>query len=86
MNAYTCAGFRSVRAESNREAAEIFAKREAVKQYGKKGLVRVLNEDGWCFDGRVIRWQAFIGKASGRNETTGHNIHLTVTMRKGGAK
>lgn len=82
MNWYTCAGFRSVRAESNAEAAQIFAKREAVKRYGKKGLVRVLNENGRSFDGTVIHWNAFIGKATGLNETTGHNIHLTVTMRR----
>lgn len=86
MNWYTCAGYRPVRAESNREAAEIFATREAVKRYGKKGLVRVLNENCRSVDGRLVEWQAFIGKVSGHNETTGHNIHLTVTMRKGGAR
>lgn len=85
MNWYTCAGYRPVRAEGNQEAAEIFATREAVKRYGKKGLVRVLNENGRSFDGRLVEWQAFIGKVSGRNETTGHNVHLAVTMRKGGA-
>ena len=82
MNWYTCSGYRPVRAENNEEAAEIFATREAVKRYGKKGLVRVLNENGRSFNGTVIHWQAFIGKETGRNETTGHNIHLTVTMRK----
>lgn len=82
MNWYTCAGYRPVRAESNREAAEIFATREAVKQYGKKGLVRVLNENAWNHDLRLVEWQAFIGKMSGHNETTGHTIHFTVTMRK----
>lgn len=86
MNWYTCAGYRPVRAENNREAAEIFATREAVKQYGKKGLFRVLNENGRSVDGRLVEWQAFIGKETGRNETTGHNIDLTVTMRKGGAR
>jgi hypothetical protein len=85
LNWYTCASFRPLRAEGNRDAARVFATREAVKRYGKKGLVRVLNENARSRDGRVVEWQAFIGKATGRNETTGHNVHLTVTMRKGGA-
>ena len=76
MNWYTCAGFRPVRAEGNRDAAMVFAIREAVKRYGKKGLVRVLNENARSQDGRVVEWDAFIGKVSGRNETTGHNFHL----------
>ena len=82
MNWYTCAGFRPVRAEGNRDAAMIFATREAVKRYGKEGLVRVLNENARSQDGRIIEWNAFIGKATGRNETTGHNFHLTVTQRR----
>lgn len=82
MNWHTCAGFRPVRAEGNRDAAMVFATREAVKRYGKKGLVRVLNENTRSQDGRVVEWQSFIGKVSGRNETTGHNFHLTVTQRK----
>lgn len=82
MNWYTCAGFRPVRAEGNRDAAMVFATREAVKRYGKKGLVRVLNENARSQDGRVVEWDAFIGKVSGRNETTGHNFHLTVTQRR----
>lgn len=85
MNWYTCAGFRPVRADGNRDAAMVFAGREAVKCYGKKGLVRVLDENARSRDGWIVEWNAFIGKATGHNETTGHNVHLTVTMRKGGA-
>lgn len=82
MNWYTCAGFRPVRAEGNRDAAMVFATREAVKRYGKKGLVRILDENARSQDGRVVEWQAFIGKVLGRNEAAGHNFHLTVTQRR----
>lgn len=86
MNLYTCAGFRSVRADGSRDAAEIFATREAVRRYGKRGVCRVLNENGRSIDGTVVEWQAFIGYPTGCGETTGGNICFTVTMRKGGAK
>lgn len=81
MNWYTCAGFRPVRAEGNRDAAEVFAQREAVKRYGKKAVVRILTEKARSQDGRIIEWDAFLGLLSRSSECTGHNFHLMVTKR-----
>ncbi len=33
------------------------------------------------FDNTVGEWQAFVGYRTGQNQTTGRNIHLTVTRR-----
>ncbi len=83
MNLYHCNGFRCVRADGILDAAEVFAKRAARRAFGRRGIVRTLNEESWTKDFSLIEFSAFIGYASGRNETTGHNIRFTVT--KGGA-
>jgi len=83
VNLYHCAGFRSVRADGILDAAEVFAKRAARRAFGRRGLVRVLNEDSYSEDFCLVEFNAFIGYPSGRNETTGHNYRFTVT--KGGA-
>lgn len=82
MSLYHCSGFRSVRAEGILEAAEVFAKRAARRAFGRRGIVRVLREDSYAPDYSLIEFEAFIGYASGQNETTGRNVRFTVT--KGG--
>ena len=83
MTLFHSSGFRSVRAEGIRDAAEVFAKRAARRAFGKRGIVRTLNEESWTKDFSLIEFSAFIGYPSGPNETTGHNIRFTV--RNGGA-
>lgn len=84
MNLYHCNGFRSVRADGIHDAAEIFAKRAARRAFGKRGLVRTLNEDSYTEDFSLVEFNAFIGYPSGHNETTGRNVRFTV--RDGGAE
>jgi|688.fasta_scaffold209390_2 hypothetical protein len=81
MHKYTTAGRRPVNAESMRDAAEVFALREARTLFGRWAYVRLLNCNGQSFDGRVAEWQAFVGYRTGAGETTGRNVHLTVTLR-----
>jgi len=75
---YRCNGFRSVRADSIRDAAEIFAKRSARRAFGRRGIVRTLVEDSYTRNLSIVEFAAFIGYPTGRNETTGHNIRFTV--------
>ena len=78
MTLFRCNGFRSVRALGIFDAAEIFARRAARRAFGKRGLVRVLNEDSHTRNLSIVEFSAFIGYPSGLNETTGHNIRFTV--------
>jgi len=84
LSLYHCNGFRSVRAEGILDAAEVFAKRAARRAFGRRGIVRTLNEESWTKDFSLIEFSAFIGYASGHNQTTGHNVRFTV--RNGGAE
>lgn len=79
MTLFHCSGFRSVRAAGILEAAEVFARRAARRAFGRRGLVRVLREDSYAPDYSMIEFEAFIGYASGFNETTGQNVRFTVT-------
>jgi len=80
---FHCSGHRSVRAPGIREAAKVFAAREARRAFGKRGLVRILYVDCCVEGGSLAEFEAFIGYASGPNETTGRSVRFTVT--KGGA-
>jgi hypothetical protein len=75
---YTCRGFRPVSAESLREAAEIFAAREARRQFGRSGYARTCTMGSYTQDGATAEFTAFIGVRTGRHETTGHNYSFTV--------
>jgi hypothetical protein len=75
---YRCNGFRSVRSDSIRDAAEIFAKRAARRTFGRRGIVRTLVEDSYTRNLSIVEFAAFIGYPTGPNETTGHNIRFTV--------
>ena len=74
---YISNGFRSVQAETMKEAAAIFAKRAARKTYGSRGDVRTCNVGSYSQDGTLAEFSAFVGLTRG-NETTGHNIQFTV--------
>ena len=78
MTLYRCNGFRSVRADSIRDAAGVFAKRAARRAFGRRGIVRTMVEDSYTRNLSIVEFAAFIGYPTGRNETTGHNIRFTV--------
>lgn len=78
LTRYLSPGFRAVWAESMTDAAEVFATRAARRVYGRKGYARTLCLNSWTQDGRLGEYNSFVGYRSGLNETTGHNIHLTV--------
>ena len=78
MTLFRCNGFRSVRAEGIHDAAEVFARRAARRAFGRRGIVRVLNEDSYVPNLSIVEFAAFIGYPSGHNETTGHNFRFTV--------
>lgn len=79
MTLFHCNGFRSVRAAGILEAAEVFARRAARRAFGRRGLVRTLVEESYAEDFSLIEFSAFVGYASGPNETTGRNVRFTVT-------
>jgi hypothetical protein len=78
LTLFRCNGFRSVRSDSIRDAAGVFAKRAARRAFGKRGLVRTMVEDSYVPNLSIVEFAAFIGYSSGPNETTGHNIRFTV--------
>lgn len=81
MNTYTSNGFKSVKSESIKEAAGIFANRAARRKYGKRGYARTCTMGSYSQDGSLAEFSAFIGYTSGQNETTGNNINFTVRAR-----
>lgn len=84
MTLFHCNGYRSVRAAGIHDAAEVFARRAARRAFGRRGIVRTLIEDSYTEDFSLVEFNAFIGYAIDRNETTGHNYRFTV--RKGGSQ
>lgn len=81
MPTFHADGFRPVKADDARAAADIFAKRQARRDYGRAGYCRTMRLDSWTENGRTHTFQAFIGK-SVRGEpgtTSGHDIWLYVT-------
>lgn len=78
MRKYICSGFKSVIASDMTEAAEVFAARHARRAYGRRGYARTCVQGSYARDFSFAEWSAFIGYSSGRNETTGHNVHFTV--------
>jgi hypothetical protein len=84
VNLYRSSGHRAVRAPGIRDAAKVFSLREARRAFGRRGLVRILYVDCCTEDGTIAEFEAFIGYASGFNETTGRNVRFTV--RNGGAE
>lgn len=85
MKTYSCSGFRNVRVEDNqdmRDAAEVFAGREARKAYGRSGYCRTLRLDGWSQDGTRATYEGFIGYSDGNGGTIGKNVWLTIDKQE----
>ena len=80
MNLYACSGFKSVRSNSIRSAAEIFALRSARRIFGRSGRVGPLNASYWDYKYREVEFEAFVGYRSGRNELSGRNVRFTVHL------
>jgi hypothetical protein len=78
MNKYSCNGFRSVVAESMKDAAEIFATRAARRSYGRSAYCRTLNQEYYAENGSFAGYSAFVGRRSDRQYTVGHNFCFTV--------
>lgn len=74
-------GFKPVEADSAQAAAEIFATRQARRDYGRPGYCRTLRLDSWTQDGRSHTFQAFVGRTmrSDKHTTYGHNVWLYVS-------
>ena len=77
---FRCEGFRNVQADNAQEAAEVFANRLARKEFGKTGYARTLNLNSWTEDRKCFTYNSFIGYSTGRNETTGRNEWLYVSV------
>jgi hypothetical protein len=69
---------RSVVTDDMREAAMTFAGRIARRNYGRRGVVRVLRQDCTNQDCTLAEYEAFVGLTDRQNQTTGHNIRFTV--------
>lgn len=78
---YYADSHRGVEAESAREAAEVIAARKARAKFGSGGRVGACRVNAQSQDGRLTECEAFIGYASGRNETTGANVRFTLHLR-----
>lgn len=83
MRKYTSNGFKSVTAETMKQAAEVFATRAARRKYGRAAYTSTCTMSGHTPDGQLAEFSAFIGYSTGRNETTGSNINFTVRHAQG---
>ena len=83
MNLYACSGFKSVRSDSIRSAAEVFALRSARRTFGRSGRVGPLNASYWDYKYREVEFEAFVGYRSGRHELSGRNVRFTVYLMGG---
>ena len=77
---YICSGFRPVKADSNKEAANIFANREARNRYGRGGYAIDVKENSWSQDGSFVAYESFIGYAprGQHNTTVGNDYRFSV--------
>lgn len=72
-------GFRDVQAQSARDAAEIFATRQARRDYGRNGHCRLIRLDNWTTNGQSWTFNAFIGRpVRGENATSGRIVWVYV--------
>lgn len=60
MSKFTCDGFRAVQADTFAEAAAVFAKRIARKDYGSRGVATAVRQQNWR-GGNSQTFQAYIG-------------------------
>jgi len=75
---FYCPGHRRLVADSAREAAQVFAGREARREFGKRAYVRVLRLDSWTENGHSHTFEAFIGRDVAPNECSGRNVWIHV--------
>lgn len=78
MATYTADSFRNVEAENAREAALIFANRQARREFGKRGYCRSMRLDCWTEDGKSHTFEAFIGRDVERGTCAGRNEWIYV--------
>ena len=81
MKTYTANGMRSVHADSFGDAAEMFARRLARREFGRSAEVRTCNIGSYSTDGRCVEVSAFVGRPGvgpERGSTVGHNVNFTV--------
>jgi hypothetical protein len=62
----------------------IFAGRQARREYGKAGYVRLCNAESWAQDGSFATYNCFIGYtprgSHNRGTTTGRNVSISVSI------
>lgn len=75
---FRCAGYRSVLAESSKDAATAFASRTAKRHYGSGGYCHHVRLDSYAANGKQHNYEAFIGKDVKGGGCSGHNIWLYV--------
>lgn len=78
MTRFTSPDHRAVMAGSAREAAQIFAGRQARRDYGKRGYCRNLRLDCWTENGRSHTFEAFVGYNVEQGTCSGHNVWIYV--------
>ena len=67
--------------ENAKDAAKVFADRYARRVYGKRGYCHHVRQDTHTEDGRLFRYEAFIGVQDRTcGGTSGRNIWLSVTV------
>jgi hypothetical protein len=84
MTRYTADGFRAVTADSASDAAQIFADRQARREYGRNGYSRRPRLDCWTQDGKSHTFEAFIGRPGYEPRTMiGRNVWIYVRREPG---
>jgi hypothetical protein len=79
MAIFRADGFRDVQASSAQEAAQVFAARQARREYGRNGHCRTLRLDSWTESGITHTFEAFIGRpVPGERATRGRNVWVYV--------
>ena len=78
-NRYHSSGFKSVSATSYLKAAEIFAARQARRDYGKRGICRHVRLGPWSLTGPSLMAEAYIGVKVPDGGCSGHNINILIT-------
>jgi hypothetical protein len=68
--------------ETGQDAAREFANRIARNKFGKRGYCHHVRLNCWTEDGRSGNYEAFIGVPAQGGGTNGHNIWLTVYVRR----
>jgi hypothetical protein len=77
MTKYITPDCKPVKADSIKEAAHIFARRMARREFGSRGDARTCTMGSYAEDGSLAEFSAFIGVTRG-HETTGRNVNFTV--------